>query len=140
MSLMQTAVELLHLALPSDVEEFRAEHPVIAAAHTPLSVTAAVAIGGVAAGMPLPDILICGAVAGAGVAGFCAAAAWLFAAPLGPGLPGLWDESGRLRPLRFRRPRHPSRPAPARPEIRPRSTSKPRAVAVRGERSDQQRV
>jgi hypothetical protein len=64
----------------------------------------------VAGGMLLTDILICGLVAGTGVALFCAAAAWLFDAPMGPGLLGLWDDSGRLRPLRFLPPRHP-RPA-----------------------------
>jgi hypothetical protein len=95
MSLKRTAIELLHLALPSDVERFRAEHRVMAATHTPLSVMAGVATGGMAAGMPLTDILICGLVAGTGVALFCAAAAWLFDAPVGPGLLGLW---GRLRP------------------------------------------
>jgi hypothetical protein len=113
MSLKETAIEFLHLALPSDVERFRAEHRVMAAAHTPLSVMAGVASGGVAAGMPLTDILICGLVAGTGVALFCAAAAWLFDAPMGPGLHGLWDDSGRLRPLRFRPPRYP-RPARSR--------------------------
>jgi hypothetical protein len=102
---------------------FTTEHRVIAAAHTPLSVMAAVAVGGVAAGMPLTDILLCGLVAGAGVALFCAAVAWLFDAPMGPGLSGLWDDSGRLAPLRVRRPRQPGPPAPAHRAIRSSSTA-----------------
>jgi hypothetical protein len=139
MSLKQTAIEFLHLALPSDVERFRAEHRVVAAVHTPLSVMAGVATGGVAAGLPATDILICGLVAGTGVALFCAAAAWLFDAPMGPGLLGLWDDSGRLRPLRFRPPRHPGSPAPAHCAIRSRSTSKPRADTPPVERQTRRR-
>jgi hypothetical protein len=128
-SLKQTAIEFMQFVMPADVEQFRAEHRVMAAAHTPLLVVAVVAVGGVSAGMPPLDILICGLVAGGGVALFCTLAAWLFRAPLGPGLSGLRDGSGQLRPLRFRRPGHPGRAAPARPEIRSRSTPKPPPVA-----------
>jgi hypothetical protein len=53
-------------------------HPVPAAASASLSVLAAVAVGGVVAGMPLPDILVCGLVASGGVGLFCAVAALLF--------------------------------------------------------------
>jgi hypothetical protein len=136
-SLKQTAIEFLRFVLPPDAEQFRAEHRVMAAAHTPLLVVAGVAVGGVSAGMPPLDILICGLVAGGGVALFCAAAAWLFRAPLGPGLSGLRDGSGQLRPLRFRRPGRPRRAAPARPEIRSSSTPKPPPVAPTSERPDQ---
>jgi hypothetical protein len=132
-SLKQTAIEFMQFVMPPDVEQFRAEHRVMAAAHTPLLVVAVVAVGGVSAGMPPLDILICGLVAGGGVALFCAAAAWLFRAPLGPGLSGLRDGSGQLRPLRFRRP---GRAAPARPEIRSRSTPEPPPVAPSSERPD----
>ena len=134
MSLKQTAIEILQFVIPTDVDRFRAEHPVLAAAHTPLLVVAGVAVGGVGAGMPLLDILICGLVAGAGVALFCAAAAWLFRAPFGPGLSGLRDGSGQFRPLRFRRPGYPGRPAPAHPAIRSRSTPKRPRRAVTRER------
>jgi hypothetical protein len=134
MSLKQTAIKILQLVIPTDVERFRAEHPVLAPAHTPLLVVAGVAVGGVVAGMPLLDILICGLAAGAGVALFCAAAAWLFRAPLGPGLSGLLDGSGQFRPLRFRRPGQPGRPTPAHPAIRSRSTPKSPRRAVTRER------
>jgi hypothetical protein len=132
--LRQTAVEILEFVIPTDVERFRAEHPVLAAAHTPLLVVAGVAVGGVVAGMSLLDILICGLVAGAGVALFCAAAAWLFSAPLSPGLSGLRDGSGQLRPLRFQRHGHPGRPAPAHPANRSRSAPKRPRRAVAEER------
>jgi hypothetical protein len=113
-----------------DLEGFLAERPVLAAAFTPLSVVAGVAVGGPVAGMPLTDVLICGLVAGGGVALFCAIAAWLFDAPMRPGLLGLWDESGQLRPLRFRRSGHSGRPAPTHPSTPSRRTSKRRPVAI----------
>jgi len=71
---------------------------VLAAAYTPLSVVAGTAVGGLVAGMPLIDILITGVGVGGDMALFCAIAAWLFGAPMGPGLLGLWDEWGQLRP------------------------------------------
>ena len=132
--LRQTAVEILEFVVPTDVERFRAEHPVLAAAHTPLLVVAGVAVGGVVAGMALLDILVCGLVAGGGVALFCAAAAWVFRAPFGPGLSGLRDSSGQFRPLRFRRLGHHGRPAPAHPAIRSRSAPKGPRRAVARER------
>jgi hypothetical protein len=135
-SLKQTAIEFMQFVMPPDVEQFRAEHRVMAAAHTPLLVVAVVAVGGVSAGMPPLDILICGLVAGGGVALFCAAAAWLFRAPLGPGLSGLRDSSGQLRRLRFRRPGHTGRAAPAHPAIRSSSIPKPPPVATTSERPD----
>ncbi len=122
MSLKQTAIEFAQFVVHPDAEAIR-EHRVMAAAYTPLSVAAGIVVGGVSAGVPLIDILICGLVAGSGVALFCAVAAWLFDAPMGPGLLGLWDDSGQLRPLRFRRSQHLGRPAPAHPAIRSRAPS-----------------
>jgi hypothetical protein len=130
MSLKQTASEFLQSGQLPHVEGFLAERRVLAAAYTPLSVLAGIAVGGVVGGMSLTNILICGLVAGGGVALFCAIAAWLFDAPMRPGLLGLWDESGQLRPLRFRRSRQPGRPAPPHPWTRSRSTSKRRPLAI----------
>jgi hypothetical protein len=104
MSLKRIAIKLLQLGQPSDTEEVVPKRRVAAAAQTPLSIVAAVAVGGVLAGMPLSSILICALVAGGGVALLCAAAAWLFDIPMRTGMIGLFDESGQLRPLRFSRP------------------------------------
>jgi hypothetical protein len=132
MSLKQTVSEFVQSGQPPDVEGFLAERPVLAAALTPLSVVVAVAVGGVFAGMSLTNILICALVAGGGVALFRAMAAWLFDAPMRRGLLGLWDESGDPRPIRFKRSRHPGRPAPAHPSTRSNSTSRRDLVATGG--------
>jgi hypothetical protein len=81
MSLKRIAIKLLQLGQPSDTEEVVPKRRVAAAAQTPLSIVAAVAVGGVLAGMPLSSILICALVAGGGVALLCAAAAWLSTYP-----------------------------------------------------------
>lgn len=78
MSLKQTAIEFLQFRHVPDIEWFRADCGVPAPTHAGVSVVAAVAVGGVIAGMSLTDILICGLVAGGGVALFCAVAGWLF--------------------------------------------------------------
>ena len=132
MSLKQIAVEYLQLAPPADGEARRPALQLIAAAETPLGVMAAVVIGGVTAGMPAIDIFVCGLVAGGGVALCCAVTAWLFDAPMGPGLTGLWDDFGHLRRLRFRRSRHPDRPDGVDPPTEPSPTSSPPPVAVGG--------
>ncbi len=78
MSLKQTVIEFLQFGQVPDVEGFLAESRVPAAAYAPLSVVAGVAVGGIFAGMPLTSMLICGLVAGGGVALFCAVTGWLF--------------------------------------------------------------
>lgn len=130
MSRKQRTVEHWQLAQPADTDRCRPALQLMAAAEAPLGTVAAVVIGGVIGGMPAMDILICGLVAGGGVALFCAVAAWLFDAPLGPSLTGLWDDFGQLRPLRFRRSRHADRPARADAPPRPSSTSDAAHVAV----------
>jgi hypothetical protein len=132
MSLERKAFQFLEFVLPSDVERFVREHPVMAAAHTPLSVVAGVVVGALVAGTPVTDILICAPLAGGGVALFCAGAAWLFDVPIGPGLFGLSDDSGRLRPLRFGRSRNLGHPTAARanPRLVRRSPPQDEGVPV----------
>jgi hypothetical protein len=74
MSLKQTAIWFLQFGHVPDLEEFGVQRRVPSPAHAGPSVVAAVAVGGVLAGMSLTAIVICGLVAGGGVALFCAVA------------------------------------------------------------------
>lgn len=129
MSLKQVGVKYLQLTEPANRDGQRPAIRLMAAAETPLGVGAAVVIGGVIGTMPAIDVFVCALVASGGVALVCAVAAWLFDAPMGPGLAGLSDDFGQLRPLRFRRAQHTDRAAAPDQPTRPSSSSDPAPVA-----------